>query len=554
MGKVIEQVKAIWDAMGLPQRISMILITAVFMGLISFIVYGASQPTWRVLATDLSAARTAEIAAYLQGQNIQHRITDRERTIMVPSGDVYRLRNEMAALDMIDGDSKGFSLLDDSRFGQSNHMEMRTYDRAVAGELERSFRELTGVGNARVIISRPQPSPFIREEAEPSISVKLTMRGSRRLSERQLHGVTHLAAAAVEGAKPERVQVMDDNGLLSRPDEDPLAMRAGSNYELALAMEQQLVEKAQRQLERLVGPGRGTVSVALDLDFTRRSKATSRVFDPVVIETRTTSRESSTPVPQGGGVAGTQPNVEGDGGAAAAEPLLATERMEDETVKRAGSKENTTVEEQVGRIRGMTVSIVVDQRVRQEAVLDENGEPTGEMREVFEDYTPEQKTVFQQSVLDAIGFSAARGSQLDIDPEANVDARFSVSLASVQPVTAIDEEQVRSAGFMGTGLEEDQLRQWGSWAVAAIVALGLLLIARGQLKRAQAGIEAEARRRREEEEAQKRAEEERHNRQHAMAGEEDLNTRRDEMRGHLVAQVAHDPDTAAQVVKAWLHE
>ena len=36
--------------------------------------------------------------------------------------------------------------------------------------------------------------------------------------------------------------------------------------------------------------------------------------------------------------------------------------MEEERTKSAASKENTTVEEQVGRIRGMTVSIVIDQQ------------------------------------------------------------------------------------------------------------------------------------------------------------------------------------------------
>ena len=145
MGKLAEQLKSIWDTMGTPQRASMILIMVVFIELISFIVYGASQPTWRVLATDLSAARTAEIASFLEQQNVRHKITDNDRTILVPSKDVYSLRNELASQQMLDGDSQGFKLLDTTRFGQSNHMEMRTYDRAVSGELEKSFRELRGL-------------------------------------------------------------------------------------------------------------------------------------------------------------------------------------------------------------------------------------------------------------------------------------------------------------------------------------------------------------------------------------------------------------------------
>lgn len=233
---------------------------------------------------------------------------------------------------------------------------------------------------------------------------------------------------------------------------------------------------------------------------------------------------------------------------------MATETMEDETVKRAGSKENTTVEEQVGRIRGMTVSIVIDQQRRRQAILGDDGEPTGEYEESFEDYTAAQKEMFRQAVLDAIGFAAARGSQLSIDPDANVDDRFSVSLATVQPVSSDDPPTPAMAGFLGSNWDEAQLRQWGSWILAAVVALGLLLIARGQLKRANAGIEAEARRRREEEEAQRAAEEEKRRRALMSAGDDDSQQRRDEMRGSLVQQVANDPDAAAQVVRAWLHE
>ena len=86
----------------------------------------------------LPVSRTAEIAAFLDQQNVRHRITDNESTVLVPSADVYTLRNELASQQMLDGgESAGFKLLDTARFGQSNHMEMRTYDRAVSGELEK---------------------------------------------------------------------------------------------------------------------------------------------------------------------------------------------------------------------------------------------------------------------------------------------------------------------------------------------------------------------------------------------------------------------------------
>ena len=85
----------------------------------------------------------------------------------------------------------------------------------------------------------------------------------------------------------------------------------------------------------------------------------------------------------------------------------------------------------------MTVSIIIDQKSVEEPVLDDAGEPTGEMAEVFKDYSDEQKKEFQQAVRFDY-FSAARGAQLKEDPNGYVDDRFSVSMTSVEPIPTVD--------------------------------------------------------------------------------------------------------------------
>ena len=73
-----------------------------------------------------------------------------------------------------------------------------------------------------------------------------------------------------------RIEVMDDNGLLTESDQDPGALAGSTSLEAEQAMEMHLTKKAQKLLDRILGAGRSMVSIAVDLDFTTCSEASSR--------------------------------------------------------------------------------------------------------------------------------------------------------------------------------------------------------------------------------------------------------------------------------------
>ena len=93
-------------------------------------------------------------------------------------------------------------------------------------------------------------------------------------------GVIHLCAGAVEGLSPDQVQVMDNNGLLTRGEDDPSAAAASTTLEAERAMEKHLMDKAQSLLDRALGAGRGLVQISVDLDFSRRTEAESTPTNP----------------------------------------------------------------------------------------------------------------------------------------------------------------------------------------------------------------------------------------------------------------------------------
>lgn len=557
MSKIWQQLVSIWSRLEIAQKATIVLAglgVAVVAGILAFT---ATRPDYRLLAQGLSKAQVAEIAAHLDSTHVSYQIADRESSILVPSKDLYRLRNELAEREMLGDGSKGFEILGKGTMWESTFSEHKTYDRAVAGELERSFRELSGVRSARVLIDRPQPSPFVgQDEARPKASIKLDVKPGARLSERQIAGVVHLTAGAIAGLTPDRVEVMDSTGLLTPKSGDTGALMAQTTLDAEAAREAYLTRKAQDMLDITLGPGRSSVKVSVKMDFTKRTLATSDPGKSVVLRENTRTTDEKTPVMPAGGVAGTAPNVEGEGAGGAGKVQLGTKTQEETKNEYVVGKRTETQEDEVGRIKGMTVSILLDFKTVKEPKKDEKGNPTKEFEIKRVEYTEAEKKRFQEMVVNAIGFNSAKGLAAQAgEAPATVENRFSVAVQSME-MWREDEPAIAQA-TVPLGLPAN-VSDWIGYGLAGLVALSLLIIARGQLKRShKAWSEAEARARAAAEaEARKHHVEEEPEDEDAQneVEEHKARSRRLELKDRIKKQVSEDPATAAQIVRKWLYE
>lgn len=551
MSKIWQQLTAIWGRLETSQRATVVLVMLAFTALAVGLGLAATHPDYRLLARDLTKGQVAEIAAYLESSHVSYQVADRETAILVPSKDLYRLRNELSERDMLGDGSKGFELLAKNSMWDSSFSEHRTYDRAVAGELERSFRELPGVRSARVLIDRPQPSPFVGDqEAKPKASIKLDMQQGGHLSNRQIAGILHLAAGAVVGLTTDHVEIMDGGGLLTPAGADSGAMMAQNTLEAESARDTYLTRKAQEQLDVVLGPGRSSVKVAVKLDFTKRSSATSDPGKSVLLKEDSHTTDEKTPVGGLGGVAGSAPNVEGEGQPAAAAPQLGTKTSEETKNEYVVGKSTTTQEDEVGRIKGMSVSILLDYKVSHVAKLDDKGQPGKEMVEKREEFGEADKQRFKDLVLNAIGYAAAKGSQSD--PPAAVEGRFSATVQSMEMWHETPEPvSVATVGMPGLPA---LVADYGGYLLVGMVALTLLVVARGQLRRshrAWAEAEERARQGRERETGKAKAE---GGPEGQASGEDAVRERRAELKDQIRKRVLEDPASAAQIVRRWLYE
>ena len=434
----------------------------------------------------------------------------------------------------------------------STFSEHKTYDRAVAGELERSFRELSGVHSARVLIDRPQPSPFLGDDsAKPKASIKLDMSMGRRLTERQIAGVVRLTAGAIAGLTPDRVEIMDNHGLLTQSAPDSSAMMAQTTLDAESARDNYLTRKAQEQLDATLGPGRSMVKVTTKLDFTKRTTASSDPTKSVLIKENTLTNDEKNPIVSNGGVAGTQPNVEGSPAPAGATQMgsKTTEETKNEYIV---GKNTITQEDEIGCISGMTVSILLDHKSIKVAKKDDKGQPTAEMEEQRIEYTPAEQQRFRDLVLNAIGFNSAKGLALKMETAEKVEPRFSATIQSMamyrEPATEVTQAGMIIPSMPGS------LADWIGYGLSAFVALALLIIARGQLKRShKAWSDAEARAR--EEEEKRRIEAQKPDVKETEKKAEELQQqRRVDLKTQIKKRVLDDPASAAQIIRRWLHE
>jgi flagellar M-ring protein FliF len=555
MSNLWQQLLKIWSRLEIAQRATIVLCTLGALALGGVLTFGATRPDYQLLARDLDRAKTAEIAAYLEQNRIPYEVVDRDTAVLVPGKFIYKLRNDLAQNDLLGDSSKGFELLDKGGWMESTFREHRTYDRAVAGELERSFREIAGVRGARVLIDRPAPSPFIDdEEGQPRASIKLDMKSSQRLTDRQIAGIIHLTVGAVASLDPKRVQVMDGNGLLTPDDADPGAQMAQTTLEAEMAREAYLTRKAQEQLDTILGPSRGRVKVAVKLDFTKRSSSTVDPTSKMLLSEHTNTSDKKTPVQQNGGVAGTQANVENEGRAAATPPQLASETKEEAQNSYFVGQRKETTEEEIGRIRGMTVSIILPFKEVEVDVLDPKGKPTGQKERKKLAYTADEQKRFESLVLAAIGFDAAKDIVAKSGDAQTLGTRFASSVQSMQLYEPPVETVAQAGATLPVALPGDP-GTWIGYGLAGLVAVVLLMVARGQLKRSHAAW-AEAESRANDATAAERA------KKKAVEPDVDpdeevkrvMKNRRNELKDNIKKAVIEDPNSAAQIVKRWLYE
>ena len=357
----ITQLQSAWGNLSALRRLTIMAMAIV--GIIGVAAFGyLSMPgEYKPLFSNLPPEEIGAITTKLQAQGITYKLDSLGTTVMVPEDRLAQARVSIAADGLASRGGKGFELFDDSSLGVTPFVQNVNYIRALQAELARSIMQLEPIAAARVIIARPESTPFLREQRPSTASIVLKLKLGATLSRATASGIVALVARSVEGLKPENVVVVDSAGrvLSDARAGEPDGGVAGQ-IETRRELESYLAGKAEEMLARHLGPGRAIVRVSADMNM-QRIKERRESYQPeervVVSEKSVTSKSAGGSGSGAEGAAGasanmTKPGGSGGGSNSNQEETNQTDYLVSKTVRE--------FEDRLGGIQRLTIATLVD--------------------------------------------------------------------------------------------------------------------------------------------------------------------------------------------------
>jgi flagellar M-ring protein FliF len=371
--------------------------------------FWAGDTAYQTLATNLPTEDATSIMRILREKKIPFRVEHDGKTIKIPPEAVYDLRLELATMGMPQTGVVGYEVFDKQTFGQTSFVQKINQKRALEGELMRTINNIKGVKRSRVHLALPNKSTFIEDQKRPTASVVVDLEAGIHLNDKQITGISHLVASAVEGMELGDVTIVDDNGkMLSKNTNDPLALQTATMVEFQQKQESEYEKRIGDILSKVVGEGKVVAKVALDLDFTQQSE-TQTQFDAEGSAVRAEQKENHV-------MDGSRPIPNGAPGATANTPAPAstTPEVRSNTQKQFETK-NYAVPERitrstkpVGGIKRMSVAVLVDGLYTKDPAKGE-GAPA-----VFQKWSDDKLAEFKTIVASAIGIDPKRGDSIEV--------------------------------------------------------------------------------------------------------------------------------------------
>ncbi|KQV50005.1 flagellar basal-body MS-ring/collar protein FliF [Massilia sp. Root335] len=222
-------------------------------------VFGAHE---KVAASDMMGVLDAE--------HVPYRIHPDSGQVMVPTGQLGKVRMLLAAKGVTAQLPAGLELMDkNDPLGVSQFVQDVRFRRGLEGELAQSILTLDAIASARVHLAIAKSSSFVASDGDKSsASVVIAVKSGHNLSNEQIAAIVNLVAGSVSGLAPSRVSLVDQSGNYLSSRVDLTEGFDGAAQGDAAAKRYQ--DDVRANVAGLLGPVLGTdnfkVSVTADVD------------------------------------------------------------------------------------------------------------------------------------------------------------------------------------------------------------------------------------------------------------------------------------------------
>ncbi|VXB33996.1 flagellar basal-body MS-ring/collar protein FliF [Massilia sp. 9I] len=174
-------------------------------------VFGARE---KVAASDMMSV--------LEAEQVPYRIHPESGQVMVPSGELGKVRMLLAAKGVTAQLPAGLELMDrNDPLGVSSFVQDVRFRRGLEGELAQSILTMDAIASARVHLAIAKTSSFVAGASDQSsASVVVAVKPGRTLSNEQIAAIVNMVSSSVANLSPSRVSLVDQAGnyLSSRVD------------------------------------------------------------------------------------------------------------------------------------------------------------------------------------------------------------------------------------------------------------------------------------------------------------------------------------------------
>lgn len=268
--KLVKSFTQFWEAQDKKRRFAYIAIIVCIILAAVIITAILNKKDYVVLYEGLETQEAAEMVSLIEGMGYEAKLSN--GTITVLSGTEYKIATQLAQQEYPKSGLNYPNLI--NKLGMTTtDKQTRIYNRIdVENRLGSLIGSMEGISSATVTLTDPELQdtviPSLRQL--PTASVKVTLDGIEKLSNKQIIGITHLVKFGWAGLTDENIVIVDNLGI-------PQIANAQDDYDLVfeetrkLAFKTNLENTIKDKILELMLPiyGNDGVSVAVNmvLDF-----------------------------------------------------------------------------------------------------------------------------------------------------------------------------------------------------------------------------------------------------------------------------------------------
>lgn len=343
-----------------PMALLALAITALVM-----LVMWREQADYKPVFGAREKVAAADMMAVLDAEQIGYRLHPESGQVLVPEGQLGKVRMLLAAKGVTAKLPAGLELMDRSDpLGVSQFVQDVRFRRGLEGELGQSIQSLDAVETARVHLSIAKSSSFVVSDGgKSSASVMLTLKPGRKLETEQIAAIVNLVAGSVASLSPQRVSLVDQAGNLLSAHVDLSegfeAINAQGN-EAARRYQDEIQRNVRELLAPVLGADNFKTSVTAEVDNDRVEETREQYGETPKVTTEAT-REEQDRDSVALGVPGSLSNRPVAVAASGAEPAVAGIAHKNATTRQyAYDRHITQIKRTRGRLARLSVAVALN--------------------------------------------------------------------------------------------------------------------------------------------------------------------------------------------------